>query len=214
MNPSDAVRDATLVYRDHHFPQAGEASGVGALEDDIRHLGVNELIMYLQNRLSSIDSQIDGIIKKQQNMEAIRQKLNEINKEMARLSTEHNKTYTDNDFAKRINELIDQIEALDPNLAAQLRDGLSQYHHILAMPDDGKPVVAGKPGDNVYWGHEIAKSTDYINVIAKQLESSAQMDMIKLQSMSSARATAIQMSTNLLSAFTEGMKSTVGNIGR
>ncbi|MCA9630808.1 MAG: hypothetical protein KC766_24230, partial [Myxococcales bacterium] len=59
---------------------------------------------------------------------------------------------------------------------------------------------------------EVQATSTYVNSLVKSLESSAQMEMIQLQSMSSARGTAIQMSTNLIASFSEGTKAIVGNL--
>jgi hypothetical protein len=54
----------------------------------------------------------------------------------------------------------------------------------------------------------------YLEGVTKDIESSAQLDMIRLQSIMSARQTAIQLSTNLVAALGESTKAIVSNIGR
>jgi hypothetical protein len=58
------------------------------------------------------------------------------------------------------------------------------------------------------------QTMQYLDGVGKDIDSSAQMDMIRLQSIMSARQTAIQLSTNLIASLSESTKSIVSNIGR
>ena len=58
----------------------------------------------------------------------------------------------------------------------------------------------------------VDSTKEYLDATCKDIESSAQMDMINLQSLMGARQTAIQLSTNLVAALAESMKAVVTNI--
>lgn len=166
-------------------------------------LGPEALIMYLQTRLDSLDSQINSIFEKQKKIEGIRKALGEINNALAELDDDtSNKNLINggSKFEDQIRAAIDRIEALDPALAKQIRADFDKEGQILNCTD-------GK-----YYTREVEASKTYVNNMVKQLESSAQMEMIRLQSLSSARGTAISMSTNLLASFSEGPKAIVNNL--
>lgn len=172
-------------------------------------LGPEALIMYLETRLNSIDSQIDEIFKKQKNIEAVRKAMGQITNALAKLEDdtsdkslkgEKNTAEAKAAYETEINAALAVIEDLDPNLAKTMRGDLAKEGQILYC-QDGK-----------YYTREVEATREYINSMVKSLESSAQMEMIRLQSMSSARGTAIQMSTNLIASFNEGPKAIVGNM--
>lgn len=172
-------------------------------------LGPEALIMYLESRLNSLDSQIDEIFKKQKKIEAIRQAMGEITNALAKLNDDTSKgglkgektTGTERAaFEDEILAALDKIRAIDPGLADKMLTDMTQEGQILDCVD------------GLYYSREVEASREYINSMVKSLESSAQMEMIRLQSMSSARGTAIQMSTNLIASFNEGPKAIVGNI--
>ena len=172
-------------------------------------LGPDALMMYLETRLNSLDSQIDGIFKKQKNIESIRKALSQITNALAKLDDDTStkdlkKSEKDVEVCsgveKEIENAINQIADIDPALAQKMRTDLRAEGQILYVKD-------GK-----YYTREVQATSTYVNSLVKSLESSAQMEMIQLQSMSSARGTAIQMSTNLIASFSEGTKAIVGNL--
>jgi hypothetical protein len=178
------------------------------------------LMLYLQSRLGDVDTQIDGLFKKQQDVGRIREDLNAIQKELQNLKNDtsdksaQGTPNTDSngngqidpseyaDFEKRITDAIADIKEVEPALGEKLESELGQVGYIL----DGR--------DGQYVTSEVKNSTDYLNSINKELESSAQLEMIKLQSLMSSRQTAIQLSTNLVSALGDSTKSIASNIGR
>ncbi len=172
-------------------------------------LGPEALIMYLETRLNSLDSQIDEIFKKQKTIEAVRKAMGQITNALAKLEDDtsddnlkgsYNTAEAKAAYETEINAALAVIEDLDPNLAKTMRNDLAQEGQILFVED------------GLYLTREVEATREYINSMVKSLESSAQMEMIRLQSMSSARGTAIQMSTNLIAAFNEGPKAIVGNM--
>lgn len=168
------------------------------------------LMLYLQSRLDGLDAQIDAVFQKQKNIEAVRKALMKIQTELDKLNDNKGDTKLQStnglpdkeEFEKNIQDAIKEIEAYDPALAKQIDEDFGKNGQIL-YGLDGK-----------YLTGEVVTSREYINNIMKQLESSAQLEMIGLQSTMSARQTAIQLSTNLISALNKGTESIVANIGR
>jgi chromosome segregation ATPase len=166
------------------------------------------LMIYLQTRLESVDNQINQIFDQQQKMEKIRSLLNKIQDELNKLNDKAEQGQLQGtkhgggpqDYEAKIEGLLDQIAELDPHLADQMRTDMRSEGQILWVED------------GLYWSQEVSTSKDYVNSMLKDIEASAQMNMIRLQSMMSSRQTAIQLSTNLINNLHEGAKSIVGNI--
>ena len=171
---------------------------------DTQGLTGEALLMYLQTRLEGLDSQIEARFAKQQKIEQMRKALNKMQTTLSNQNddtTNKDTIETDGAWVTELNDALDAIEQVDPQYAQQLRGDLQQT---------GQALV----GDGSYTTEEIKNSTDYINTCIKSLESESQLEMIQLQSLMSARQTAIQMATNLVSAFNESSKAIAGNVGR
>jgi hypothetical protein len=163
------------------------------------------LMIYLQTRLGSLDDQINGIFEKQKKIEAIRKELNAIQGELDRLKTDPNNPgalLEAPNFEEAIRNHLDAIRKIDPNLADSLELELNKQGNALWV-QDGK-----------YYSSEIEAGKKSIDSTMKQLEASAQLEMIALQSMMSSRQTAVQLSTNLISALGETTRSIAANIGK
>ncbi len=170
------------------------------------------LMMYLQTRLTGLDDQINGVFQKQKNIEGVRKALMKIQNELEKLEDDkakkglvgkqHEVGKDDADYEKNIKAAIEEIKALDPKLGAQMEKDLSEKGQIMFVTD------------GLYFTAEVGASQEYVNNMMKQLESSAQLEMIGLQSTMSARQTAIQLATNLISALNKGTDSIAANIGR
>ena len=204
--PSSAANATNIM-------NAGTVGGYpGALTPDA-------LMIYLQTRLEGLDGQINDIFDQQQKFEKLRGLLSKIRNELNQLDDQgdpnalkgeaHAGTGAGVDdpahaegYEANIENLLTQIGDIDPSLAAQMRGDMRKEGQILYCED------------GIYKGAEVSAGKDYIDSLMKDTEASAQMNMIKLQSSMSARQTAIQLSTNLVSALGESAKSIAGNIGR
>jgi hypothetical protein len=163
------------------------------------------LMIYLQTRLGSLDDQINGIFEKQRKIEAIRKELSAIQRELDRLKTDPNNPgalLEAPNFEEAIQNHINAIREIDPNLADSLEVELNKEGNALWV-QDGK-----------YYSSEIETGKKTLDDTMKQLEASAQLEMIALQSMMSSRQTAVQLSTNLISALGETSRSIAANIGK
>ena len=170
------------------------------------------MMMYLSARLSSLDDQINGVFQKQKNIEGVRKALMKIQNELDKLDddkgnkklvgTKHEVGKDDADYEKNIKAAIEEVKSYDPKLGAQLEKDLSEKGQIMFI------------ADGLHYTAEVGASREYVGNMMKQLESSAQLEMIGLQSTMSARQTAIQLSTNLISALNKGTDAIAANVGR
>ena len=169
------------------------------------------LMIYLQGRLQSVDGQINGLFDRQQKLERIRRDINAIQTTLQTLESDttikdalgtKNASGTLAPHEQKILDAIADIEEIDPAQAQKMRADLQGWGYVLCELD------------GLYTTSEVENTTNYLNSLNKELEASAQLDMIQLQSLMSARQTAIQLATNMVSAFNESTKAIAGNVGR
>jgi len=192
--------------------QPDYAFNVSAAGEFQGNLSPDALMTYLSTRLGGLDEQINGIFNRQLAQQKVQSAVNKIHEEVAKLNESavgvvdmpgHDpKDPGSSEIEININRRIDELGQLDPKLAQTIRDELVKPGQILWV-QDGK-----------YLGSEVVGTKSFLDGISKNLESGAQMDMIRLQSLMSSRQTAIQLSTNLVASLGESTKAIVTNIGR
>jgi hypothetical protein len=92
-------------------------------------------------------------------------------------------------------------------LTAAPKDAPEPKFDMYVLKDDKTTTVTlGKP--------DTTAVKTYIENAIKDVESGSELEMIKLQSLMSARNTAISLATNMMSAIGKGAEAIVGNIGR
>jgi hypothetical protein len=166
------------------------------------------MMLYLSTRMEEVDGEINKLFDKQKASQDIRKHLGTIQAELGKLDEEsdakriHMPGYAwgATETEHNIDRAIDQIAAIDPDLAAKMREDMREEGQIL-YKFDGK-----------YASQEVNASKSYLDGIIKDLDATAQMDMIRLQSHMSARQTAIQLSTNLIASMNDSAKAVVSNI--
>ncbi len=186
------------------------------------HLTTEGLVMYLAERLSGVDDQINTIMTKQKATENARKHIAEIQNIYAKYKGGQKMSVEDR---QRINYHLQLLG--DAALANKLSSSLGfpmnpisetkNYRPELPMPpkDEGLNI-----GTGTYQKAAKLEQTDIdgaetlLGNTIKEFESSAQLDMIQLQSLMSARNSAISLATNMMSAIGKGLESIVGNIGR
>jgi predicted ATPase with chaperone activity len=185
-----------------------------------QNLSPDAMMIYLQTRLDGIDAQVDTIFNDQKKQQSAQSIINKIKATLSELNPNADKPValvttarTDAagtadlrpDIQRRVDEQLGDLAKIDPNLASQIRAQL-------AAP--GQLFVPDKNGGNAeYIGQEVQAGQDVLNAVGKDLESTSQMNMIRLQSVMSARQTAIQLATNLVSSLGESTKAIVSNLG-
>lgn len=210
-------------------PQIVPSSTIATPTDFGANLSPDALMVYLSTRLNGLDDQIDAIFNTEQKQQKVQSALSKIQAELGRLddSSDPNTLLTmpaadgtttsgsttsppttspqvsgTSEIEKNINTQIAEIAQTDPNLAATIQSRLNEKGFILFV-QDGK-----------YFSSEVKATKEYLQGLSKDIESGSQMNMIQLQSLMSARQTAIQLSTNLISALGESSKAIASNIGR
>ena len=171
-------------------------------------------LIYLQTRLGSLDDQISEIFTKQEATEALRSLLREMQETQEPLDAEAGGTLDAGgvETLAKINGLLDQAGEIDPDLAKKLAADIADSSDIYTLSSDGKAQLTVNGGE--YEAKDVAAAGKAIENALKDLESSAQLEMIQLQSLMSARQTAIQLATNMASAIGEGMRMIASNIGK
>lgn len=172
------------------------------------HLTADGMLIYLQTRLTGIDDQINAAFEKQQQIEQIRKTLMKLQNATSNLSSDDSAALNEQQRAA-FEAAMSELEAIDPLLHQSLVDDLANAK-LVDTHDDGtfKAIYVN------FDGHETQSLNQILGSRLKQLESSAQLEMIQLQSLMSARQTAIQLATNLVSAIGKGTETIVSNIGR
>lgn len=189
------------------------ASNYATIAFDQESLTPEGMMLYLSTRMEEVDGQINALFDKQKASQEIRNALGEIQTELGRLdeNAAHDQRlympgYTgqgSTDVEQKILVAIDKIAAIDPKLAETMRVEMGVYY-------DTSQILSRQ--DGVYYSREVKATKGYIDTIVRELDATAQMDMIRLQSHMSARQTAIQLSTNLIASMTDSMKAVVSNI--
>jgi hypothetical protein len=195
---------------------------MGVVSSD--HLTPDALFIYMQTRLNDIDKQANVAFTKQQKIGAIHEQLDRITNVVATLDKDAGGTLK-HAQVKEVEGALGELDHLDPGLAAKLRESLgwteSKPTHTptteeaasLQLPANDVGLVEMVFDDVNLSKEATSQATTTLGNITKQLESSAQLEMIQLQSVMSARQTAIQLCTNLVSALGKSTEAIVGNVG-
>jgi hypothetical protein len=184
------------------------SSGVVSVD----HLTPDSLFFYLQDRLEGIDTQVKAAFDKQRAIETLKKDIMAVQNVLSGL--EKGVTAIPKNDGIEIAVALEQLRTTDPRLAEKLSTSLPE--EFLMTPDT-------KPGDmlkRVEGANSLALTentlegacTTFKNALS-DLDSSAQLEMIQLQSSMSTRQTAIQLCTNLVSALGKGNEAIAANIG-
>lgn len=223
LNPSLQTLSASSLLSPHFDPNAMTPEG---------------LMVYLGTRMGSLDDQMTTIMDREKKAQRVRAEIGELQTLLAELPSDDDKQkdldFPDAEhFNAEVNQRIENIKALDPKLGASIEARLNDAGQIGTKSTTVTPTLSPNEAqrysqaqidkwyednppyqvyDTSFKTGEVEASKDYLGLVAKDLESGSQMDMIGLQSLMSARQTAIQLATNLLAALNDSAKSVVGNI--
>lgn len=180
------------------LPSLGSAKSTESLTPDA-------LMFYCQTRLKNLDTQITDKLREQRtNIRSVES----LNSAQAAV-TSCMKGNVDGDgkyevSAGDVNATLEKISAAlsDPMVNGDDRKRLQDAQAAL-MPFKDK---GGKIGKDTLKG-----ISDNIDSIIKERNSAAELNMIGIQSLMSQRQTAIQLTTNMMSAINDSLKSIAGN---
>lgn len=177
------------------------------------------MMLYLESRLGALDEKISAIIDKQKQSEASRKALQQT--------------------LNVISNCPEEGGDIDARVLADCFDGLAQSVGVEASHEIEKTMptsIQNRVGDgnnDGNWGsgynakapnpqnpplhlskQDRAAAKTELETLIKNIESGAELEMINLQSLMSARNTAISLSTNMASSLGKGSESITNNIGR
>jgi hypothetical protein len=165
------------------------------------------LLLYCSTRIRSIDEQVQTQFKKQEQYRAVTSDVNQIQADFVAQSQRTDRAdglTGDGDFCKNEEAKID-------NAIKDAPPGSDAYNRLVAMKASLHSTGAGS--DNLLSKDEAKDYAEQLGSLSKDLGSSAELDMINLQSLMSQRQTAIQMITNMVSSLGESQKSIAQKIG-
>lgn len=173
-------------------------------------LTADGMMIYLQTRLGGIDEQIEAAFEKQKGIEALRGKLMDLQNSIAALGTNPQEELSGEErkeIVASMMQTLDELAKIDESMANKMRLDLQ------------KGGVFNTDGSDVKdWNKLTEDSVNLMNEVVGNrltaLESSASLEMIQLQQLMSARQTAIQLATNLVSSLGKGEEAIAANIGR
>lgn len=183
------------------------------------HLTPEGMMLYLETRLGGLDEQINVIMNKQKQSEAGRKALQETLNLLASCPEEGGEI-----DARKLADGFD-------NLAQTF--GVAASHEIeKVMPDSIRNRI-GDGNNDGNWGsgyksgspdaenpplklskEDLQAAKSQFETMIKDIESGAELEMIKLQSLMSARNTAISLSTNMASGIGKGTEAITNNVAR
>jgi hypothetical protein len=207
------------------------------------YLTPDAVMAYCQSRLQGIDSQVQAAMTQQQNVNTEQQGIQNILSEVSTLQSQVNDNGVVHDPASAqkleqdIESLVSQIERTDPS-CSQL-DQLKQLHDTVmatgtgpygsnpvhgyyssssstpGMPPNGSSPPSGVRADQdgTFGSDELKGFSDTLSGINNNLNNSAELGMISIQSLMSQRSTAIQLATNIMQSLDDGTSKIAGNIG-
>lgn len=190
------------------------------------YLTPDALLAYCQSRLQSIDSQAQEAFQGQQ---VLNQEQSLIAQAQQFLQSDANGTTSKSECIKieqGIEDLINQIKAIDPHSPEiakleQLHDNIMGTGSGPYTDSAGKShgyLTAGGPTTRKDEDSDISEGEmqGFINDlqgISSDFNSSAELQMIQLQSLMSQRQTAIQLTTNLVQSLGDQLNKIADNIG-
>ncbi len=229
------------------LPLTTSDTAVGPSSTDPVYLSPEALMAYIQTKLQHTDSQIQGVLNEQTNIQWEQQQIGDIMSDISSYqSTLNSSGVLDNgggavtQLEQKIEDLITQIQQRDPGCAVlpqleTLHDtimatGTGPYpdpnnsnlvHGYYcsntggAVPPNGPtpPANVNSDQDSKIGGDELQHFTDTLTQINGTLNSNSTLNMVQVQSLMSDRTTAIQLATNILQSFDDGLNKVASNIG-
>ena len=167
------------------------------------------LMSYCSARLKDIDNQVQTAFAKQNDYRAQSEATNALQEKLAALGASPNDGIHADDVSSRT--AVEQLfqTALDacPN-GSDAKDRLTTIYNGYEASMD--PL---RGGDYTLGKDEAASIATNLGQISKDISSSAELDMIGLQSLMSQRQTAIQMTTNLVQSLGQQLNMIAQKIG-
>ncbi len=194
-----------------------EAEGVGSSEG-VQNLTAEGLLLYCQAQLNNLDREIHVLLSAQQGDVDQKDVLSKLQgtlngyappaseKDINECEAAYNKAIDAlpdgeirNDLIKQRDKAIGELK----ELAAKARADLEEKEGRPVNPSEVKVEV-----NSMTW----EATTGEVGRLGERISGDAELRMIKLQSFVSKRQSAIQLTTNLMSKFNQGLDSVVKNM--
>ena len=159
------------------------------------YLTAESLLLYIETKLKDLDEQIDVRMKNSNAnsayQEIVQKAAGSLGNSKVEAGDEGRKTAIRNALQEAIHDL-----AGNPGVQAQVQTVLNDFN-----------ASAGDDVDTT----EMGKLNSALGDIGKELNRSNEMSMITIQSLMSARQTAVQMTSNLMSSLNQTLQALAGN---
>jgi hypothetical protein len=201
------------------------------------------LMEYCETRLGGIDSQIQAAIAQQHSVNGEQSQIQGLLTDLSNDSAAATNGVMNNpaecqNLAQEFENVITSIQARDPNspALAQLEkihdaimatgtgpytDSSGVFHGYYSGGDPSALPTGTVPPSNVradtdgtIGTDEFTNFTNALTDVNSSLSSGAEIQMINIQSLMSQRTTAIQLTTNILQAYDDGLSKITDNIGK
>jgi hypothetical protein len=171
-------------------------------------LSADGMLVYLQTRLGSIDSQIEELFVKQQKIEGMRKALADIQKATAGLGPEGGKLTQAQQT--QLSDAIKQLAELDPTMAENLWGELRDAGCYEVVENaKGKTV---RDWASEYTPEMASQLKEAVGSRMRSLESGAEIDMLRLQSLMSTRTQVITAASNCMATLSKGPDTICSNL--
>ena len=205
--------------------------GPPVFEEDAEDLSPDALMSYCQTRLDSIDGQVKGLFKDQQQSASITQQIDQV---IGTIKQYDGSDQTDPTVCKNLetqfHDLVQNLKDTDPN--CPVLPSLTQAYNSMVWSGDGGAARTGTPGpdfidfekyppadqtttkgDLKLGMQELQGYVDTLTDAAGTLNSGAELEMVQLQSLMSQRQTAVTLTTNLVQSLGDQENKIADNIG-
>lgn len=166
------------------------------------------LMTYCESRLRGINEQVNATFARQQQVRTATSSLGKLQEQLAWLGRAPNDGIHADDtsnFAKTKELYQDAINAMPAG---------DEKNRLQTEFDRFNSSTSGAGGDMIIGRDEAADMAKQVATISKDMSSSAELDMIELQSLMSQRQQALQMCTNMMAGLGQSSQQIAANIGK
>ncbi len=218
-NPNELAADGEPTGAD----TGTEPGTTPGTEPSPTYLTPDALLTYCEARLNGLDSQIQQDMQSQQTTNADEQDLTSVQSVLSKYADGCKDPGSVTELEKAVHDAIGVIESRDPESPA-----LSGLKSMLSTIQTGQTTLSPLVQDMAQWAKQNGISVDTPDILSaeqvKQLtttlsqvtssaSSSAELNMINLQSLMSQRQTAVELTTNMMQTLDDTLGKVVSNVG-
>jgi hypothetical protein len=187
------------------YQRAQITSGGPPRELNLASLSPEGLMIFCQTQLRDLDEKIQGGMASQKKMVDLQNKIGVLKSDLAHVGLVGEAHITMSQEQKdSLNGKFDEAYAMAQSLGNQ--EAMTAIKNAKDAFNLGGDLEAGEKETKVIM--------DALDSAAGSARSGAELQMIELQGLMSKRATALQLTTNMLNSMNESLKNIAGNVGR